>query len=186
MSRWLFPQDRTVLLYTRPLQPILETPPVSFEIFDDPDCLILADLADTEYGVIPNATVTTEDDGLLPLFYGTDGLTTLYLRRVGSQVVHPIEALYGPRIAALMGPTSGNTSILNGHGAPSGVQGVEGDFYLDLDSYALWGPKTPSGWPVSGHSLVGPAGQSINVRIETVPPTPLDAGGNGDFWVVAP
>src|SRR5690625_2694892 len=38
------------------------------------------------------------------------------------------------------------TSILSGKGSPSSSLGNEGDFYLDLSSSELYGPKTSSGW----------------------------------------
>ena len=38
------------------------------------------------------------------------------------------------------------TSILSGKGSPSSSLGDVGDFYLDLSSSELYGPKTASGW----------------------------------------
>lgn len=38
-------------------------------------------------------------------------------------------------------------SILNGVGAPSSLVGIEGDFYMDTESYTLWGPRLSTGWP---------------------------------------
>ena len=40
---------------------------------------------------------------------------------------------------------------------PSNV-GKVGDFFLEKSTYVLHGPKTVSGWPISGISLIGPAG----------------------------
>ncbi|HEY2581614.1 MAG TPA: hypothetical protein VGI43_07400 [Mucilaginibacter sp.] len=85
--------------------------------------------------------------------------------------------LYGPKTAAgwgtgfsLIGPVgqagatgamgatgaAGNT-ILSGSGAPSTTLGKNGDYYLDISSYLLYGPKVTSGWGVAV-SLQGPAG----------------------------
>jgi len=38
------------------------------------------------------------------------------------------------------------SQIYSGNGAPDTSLGVEGDFYLDKDSYELYGPKTSNGW----------------------------------------
>jgi hypothetical protein len=51
---------------------------------------------------------------------------------------------------------SGNT-ILSGDGVPSMTLGNPGDFYLELDSLALYGPKTAAGWG-SQVKLQGAAG----------------------------
>ena len=53
--------------------------------------------------------------------------------------------------------TVGNT-VHNGNGAPSATVGNIGDFYLDIASVSLYGPKTTMGWPTSFVSLVGPQG----------------------------
>jgi len=83
--------------------------------------------------------------------------------------------LYGPKASGawpttgllLKGPqgdpgatgTNGNT-IISGSGAPSNTEGNNGDFYLDVSTYWLYGPKASGSWPISGTSLVGPAGSS--------------------------
>ncbi|GFO67991.1 hypothetical protein GMLC_15700 [Geomonas limicola] len=48
-------------------------------------------------------------------------------------------------------------SILNGSGAPLPAIGSDGDFYLNLTNYTLFGPKTNSAWG-TGVALVGPTG----------------------------
>ena len=53
--------------------------------------------------------------------------------------------------------TIGNT-VHNGNGAPSATVGNIGDFYLDVASVNLYGPKTTLGWPASFVFLVGPQG----------------------------
>jgi len=76
--------------------------------------------------------------------------------------------LYGPKTAAgwgsnfsLKGPTGaagtdGNT-VLSGTGAPAATLGKAGDYYLDKNNYALYGPKVGSTWGAA-FSLRGPAG----------------------------
>jgi hypothetical protein len=48
-------------------------------------------------------------------------------------------------------------SVRSGMGAPSGATGNNGDFYIDIAEYDLYGPKTGGVWG-TGVSLVGPAG----------------------------
>jgi len=55
------------------------------------------------------------------------------------------------------GGANGNT-LLNGTAAPDNSAGNPGDFYLDVATDMLFGPKTAGGWPATGISLAGPAG----------------------------
>lgn len=57
-----------------------------------------------------------------------------------------------------MGPPgpAGVPQIRNGNGAPPGTLGMIGDFYIDLDTYIIYGPKTVEGWG-EGESLIGSA-----------------------------
>ena len=50
--------------------------------------------------------------------------------------------------------TNGN-SILSGNSVPSAGIGMDGDFYLDLTSTTLFGPKVSGNWPSSGIILTG-------------------------------
>jgi hypothetical protein len=56
---------------------------------------------------------------------------------------------------------TGNT-ILSGDGTPSSTLGNNGDYYLEMDSSYIYGPKTPAGWgsPVSLTGASGAAGAS--------------------------
>ena len=45
--------------------------------------------------------------------------------------------------------------ILSGEGVPSAEKGQTGDYYLDLSSSALYGPKTKDGWGSSVLNLKG-------------------------------
>jgi hypothetical protein len=62
-------------------------------------------------------------------------------------------------VLAPRGPAGedGNT-ILSGADTPSDTLGSDGDFYLDLSSYFLYGPKANGAWSSSGAGLIGPAG----------------------------
>lgn len=57
------------------------------------------------------------------------------------------------------GPAGANgNTLLNGTVAPDNSVGNLGDFYLDVATDMLFGPKTAGGWPATGISLVGPTG----------------------------
>ena len=45
--------------------------------------------------------------------------------------------------------------ILSGRGIPSAEKGQTGDYYLDLSSSELYGPKTKDGWGTSVLNLKG-------------------------------
>ena len=49
------------------------------------------------------------------------------------------------------------TTILNGSTDPTGKEGSVGDFYLNTNSYVLFGPKTKDGWG-KGESILGATG----------------------------
>ena len=53
-------------------------------------------------------------------------------------------------------PLPTNT-ILSGNGVPSTAIGIDGDFYIDLKSMNMYGPKVKNKWPLP-ISLKGPAG----------------------------
>ena len=48
-------------------------------------------------------------------------------------------------------------TILNGKGAPSNSDGINGDFYIDTRSLLIFGPKTNGKWPAP-QNLQGPIG----------------------------
>jgi hypothetical protein len=77
--------------------------------------------------------------------------------------------------------TDGNT-VLNGTGAPASSLGNDGDFYLDTQADVLYGPKAGGAWPMTGTSLVGPAGPA-GTPGSGATVTPLSSGdshcGNG-------
>jgi len=50
-------------------------------------------------------------------------------------------------------------TILNGKGAPSSGVGIDGDFYIDISTFNIYGPKSKNKWP-SPINLKGPSGAS--------------------------
>lgn len=49
-------------------------------------------------------------------------------------------------------------SVLSGAGAPANTVGRDGEWYIDHDTYIIYGPKVSAAWPLPGTSLVGPEG----------------------------
>ena len=74
--------------------------------------------------------------------------------------------------------TVGNT-VHNGNGAPPTAVGIIGDFYLDIVSVNLYGPKTTLGWPKSFASLVGPQGDPGPQGPQGIPGAPGTMGPEG-------
>jgi hypothetical protein len=56
-------------------------------------------------------------------------------------------------------PLAPSNTILNGKGAPKPSLGIDGDFYIDMKSMNIYGPKTKGRWPTA-ISLRGPQGQT--------------------------
>lgn len=50
-------------------------------------------------------------------------------------------------------------NVLNGAAAPTGGDGVDGEFWIDTTAWDIYGPKSGGAWP-AGVSLVGPAGDT--------------------------
>ncbi|RZK71339.1 MAG: hypothetical protein EOO92_20535, partial [Pedobacter sp.] len=67
---------------------------------------------------------------------------------------------------------NGNT-VLNGMGRPDPAAGKEGDFYLDMTTYTMYGPKTSGNWG-SGTSLKGADGNSNVIALETADASTFD------------
>lgn len=55
-------------------------------------------------------------------------------------------------------PGKDGNSILNGSGQPSATLGNDGDFYLDITDFVLYGPRTSGAWPEGTQRLIGPEG----------------------------
>lgn len=55
-----------------------------------------------------------------------------------------------------VGPPDGST-VLSGEGEPTAIVGKSGDFYVDMRTWWMWGPKAGNTWS-AGTSLIGPPG----------------------------
>lgn len=83
----------------------------------------------------------------------------------------------------LIAPPEFNT-ILSGNGLPAGSLGAIGDFYLDLDTFILYGPKLVANqWPTTGTSIVGPAGPRGNSVLNGIIDPDSSIGEGGDFYI---
>lgn len=77
---------------------------------------------------------------------------------------------------------SDGRTIYNGSGAPTLTTANAGDFYIDTDTWEIYGPFTTSGGWGTGTSLIGPQGQGVD-HISLVPGPP---GGNTyELWADA-
>jgi hypothetical protein len=54
--------------------------------------------------------------------------------------------------------SGGGKALLNGTTDPQSNIGTPSDFYINTSNNTLFGPKTATGWPATGVSLVGPQG----------------------------
>ena len=70
--------------------------------------------------------------------------------------------------------TAPNT-IRSGHGVPTSTLGIDGDFYIDLTNFNIYGPKLNDRWP-NAVSLRGPAGSP---GASTSSPSTSKAGTTG-------
>ena len=74
--------------------------------------------------------------------------------------------IYGPRLNGIWGfpanlagtPDVRGASLLSGRGNPTFFDGSLGDFYLNLDNYKLFGPKSYDNSWGDGISIIGPQG----------------------------
>lgn len=93
-----------------------------------------------------------------------------------------VVTMFGPKTALgwgtgvnLRGATGNNgtngtdgtngTSILNGTGGPLTATGNNGDFYIDITTYTIYGPKAAGFWPQLGTSLKGTNGTNGNANV---------------------
>ena len=67
-------------------------------------------------------------------------------------------------------------TILNGKGAPTSNVGINGDFYIDISNFNIYGPKTKNRWPspVSLRSTT-----NTSERTTTVAGSPGEKGEKG-------
>ncbi len=77
------------------------------------------------------------------------------------------------------------TMIYSGGTVPDASTGANGDFYIDLATEVLYGPKTAAGWG-TGIALVGPQGKpgtNGTIIYSGNTPPPATTGVIGDFYI---
>lgn len=81
-------------------------------------------------------------------------------------------------IQAAGGGVNSGGSLLTGSGAPQAGDGNDGDLYIDLAVYDIYGPKAAGAWGV-GTSLIGPEGPQGPQGIQGIqgPQGPAGSGG---------
>jgi len=91
-----------------------------------------------------------------------------------------LNRLYGPKqgdntwpgtYTSVVGPSGGQTVLSGTATPPSAGTGSNGDFYINTNTWVIYGPKAAGAWP-AGVSLVGPQG-SQGVKGDT--------GASGDW-----
>ena len=113
------------------------------------------------YGLgVPGTAIGANNDSYIDTSTGI-----FYLKTAGTwaQVYSMATGPSGPRGAAGTNGTNGTNgnTILHGTTNPSNTaDGVDGDFYLNLSTYFLFGPKSAGVWP-AGESIIGADGEGL-------------------------
>jgi len=86
-------------------------------------------------------------------------LTTATISALLLTTLSPVAMAAKPSKAKSIAGREGDAvnTILNGRGAPKANTGVDGDFFIDITSFTIYGPKKNGKWP-AGISLRGPQG----------------------------
>lgn len=101
---------------------------------------------------VDGATGATGDTGAQGT-QGVDGDTGVK----GDTGADGVAGVAGATGAAGLPGKNGN-SILNGSGLPSDALGADGDFYLDITDFAVYGPRSAGAWQGTPQPLIGPQG----------------------------
>lgn len=72
--------------------------------------------------------------------------------------------------------------VLSGNGPPSVGEGLDDDFYVDLDSSTIYGPKAGGIWP-DGVSLKGDKGDAGSTWLHGTNTPGAEVGVDGDFFI---
>ena len=110
--------------------------------------------------VLDSALYTHMHSGTTPPIDGVTGHEgDFYINTSTNQIYGPRKnGLWGPPINITGAAGINGSALISGEGVPNIVQGIYGDFYLDVKNYRIYGPKNErEGWGV-GVSLIGPQG----------------------------
>ncbi len=127
------------------------------------DSVQVIDRGPSERMVIVGTGAPADTQGQNNDFYLDAQALMLYGPRTNGQWPQPPVALRGPAGADGQDGQDGQdgtdgSRILSGNGPPAEALGIDGDFYLDLSTTHLYGPKTVGTWPSGGLSLIGATG----------------------------
>lgn len=139
------------------------------------DSVQVVDRSPSERMVIVGTGAPADTQGQNNDFYLDAQALMLYGPRTNGQWPLPPVSLTGPAGADGQDGTDGSR-ILSGNGPPSGALGVDGDFYLDLSTTHLFGPKAAGTWPPDGIALIGATGAQG-------PAGPQGPGGSASFSI---
>jgi hypothetical protein len=112
---------------------------------------------------------------LLLLFVATTLITACKKGEAGPQGEKGTQGIQG-----IAGPDG--STILSGNSAPVSTVGKTGDFYIDLNTSNLYGPKTANGWG-SALGLKGATGSSGKGVLSGTGIPAASLGTDGDFYV---
>jgi hypothetical protein len=120
---------------------------------------------------IPGSTIGADNDSYINT---TTGIFYLRTAGVWAQVFSMATGPQGPQGTAGTNGTNGTNgnTLLSGTTNPSNTNGNNGDYYINLSTYALFGPKISGVWG-TGISLIGDTGPAGPQG------TPGTAGTNG-------
>ena len=107
----------------------------------------------------PNAgDIWIDSDTGVEYTYVNDGSVPVWADMSSGNYVGPTGATGATGATGLTGATgpSGKT-LLNGTSDPTGLTGVDGDFYINTSNNKIFGPKNLGLWP-AGVNIVGPTG----------------------------
>ena len=127
----------------------------------------------TDLGVHDDLYVDTDS---YDLYLNVDGSWELQISLIGPTGATGPQGPQGPQgqqgVDGFVG--ADGSSILNGHGEPGPSVGSADDFYVDLDTYYIYGPKADT-WG-TGVSIIGPQGPQGTQGIQGIQG---DAGPQG-------
>lgn len=105
MTAFKFPQDRETFLYSGPGEPIRQAGQISVYIYTSSAATTLATIrtvvSDAPGTVIPGSMIVVGANGLLPEFFGADGVLELWAKNAEDDEAYLLEANYRQRFAQI-------------------------------------------------------------------------------------
>lgn len=120
-----------------------------------------------------------------------EGVPTRNIGKVGDYYINSLTAdLFGPKTKAgwsvtkinLLGEEGYGTVVLSGNGVPANNIGAVGDYYIDLETADLYGPKQENLWGSPMFNMRGEKGVSSILLSGEGEPT-AEIGRLGDWYI---